>query len=362
MHLQDTSHTLFLIFCGIQNVRTGVHGSGIHTEICQFSNEGVGHDLEHQCGEGLFIRRVSHDGVAVQIGSLDGRNIGGRRHVLQDRVQKLLHALVSVGGTAADRNSGALAGGLPQNSLHLFHRRNVVLQIAHHQIVIQLADFLNEFGVVQFGIVLHILGDIGDGNVLALVIVVNVGLHLEQIDDSLELILFSDGQLQDNGVLAQTGADLIYRVVEVSSQDIHLVDECHTGYVVGICLTPYVFRLGLYTALGAEHAYGSVQHTQGTLYLNGEVHMSGGIDDVDAVLQSARFRLAVFLQGPVAGGSGGGNGDTTLLLLLHPVHGRRAFVSISNLVVHTGVVQDTLGQSGLSGVNVSHNTDVSGSL
>ena len=35
MHLQDTSNTFLFIFCCIQHIRTGVHSTGIHTEVMQ---------------------------------------------------------------------------------------------------------------------------------------------------------------------------------------------------------------------------------------------------------------------------------------------------------------------------------------
>lgn len=70
-------------------------------------------------------------------------------------------------------------------------------------------------------------------------------------------------------------------------------------------------------------------------HLQGEVHVSWGVNDVDAVVV------------PHAGGCCCCDGDTTLLLLDHPVHGGSALVHLSNLVALTGVVQDTLGGGGL---------------
>ena len=55
MHLQDTANTLLLTLGRVQNVRTGIHGSGIYTEECQLTNKGVSHDLEGQSGERLVI-------------------------------------------------------------------------------------------------------------------------------------------------------------------------------------------------------------------------------------------------------------------------------------------------------------------
>ena len=65
MHLKNTSYTFLLILSSVQYIRTGVHGTGVHTEECKLTNEWVSHDLECKSGEWLFIRRVSHNLVAI---------------------------------------------------------------------------------------------------------------------------------------------------------------------------------------------------------------------------------------------------------------------------------------------------------
>ena len=112
----------------------------------------------------------------------------------------------------------------------------------------------------------------------------------------MKFIFFTDWQLQADCIFAQSCSDLINSVVEVCTHDIHLVDECHTGYIVGISLTPYVLRLRLYTTLCTEHADSAVQYTQRTLNLYGKVNVARGIDDVDTMLQSTWFRFALFLR------------------------------------------------------------------
>jgi hypothetical protein len=52
------------------------------------------------------------------------------------------------------------------------------------------------------------------------------------------------------------------------------------------------------------------------------------------------------------------NGDTTFLFLLHPVHGGRAVMNFANLVIDAGIKQNTLGGSGLSGVDMRRNSDI----
>ena len=96
--------------------------------------------------------------------------------------------------------------------------------------------------------------------------------------------------------------------------------------------------------LGGEEL--TVEHPQRALHLYGEVDVPRGVDDVDLVVL------------PVTGRRGGRDGDAALLLLLHPVHGRRAVVHLTDLVVDAGVEQDALGRGGLARVDVGHDPDV----
>ena len=141
--------------------------------------------------------------------------------------------------------------------------------------------------------------------------------------------------------------DHIQHMVEVRAHDVHLVDIDHTGDVVVVGLSPDSLGLGLDAALGAENGHAAVQHSQGALDLNGEVHVARGVDDVDAGVP------------PETGGSGGGDGNASLLLLLHPVHSSGTLMGLTYFVIDAGVKQNTLGRSGFAGINVSHDTDIS---
>ena len=195
MHLKDTANTLFFILCCIQYIGTGVHCTGIHTEECQFTNERVGHDLERKSRERLVVGGVTHDLVAIHVNAFDGRDVKGRRHELDHSIQKLLNALVSVSSTAAYRDRLAFAGSLTENLFQFFNGRLLAIQIHHHQIVIQLADLLNQLGSVKLCIVLHIFRNVSYRDIIALIIVVDVSLHLKQVDDSLELVFLTDREL-----------------------------------------------------------------------------------------------------------------------------------------------------------------------
>src|SRR5439155_15789081 len=89
--------------------------------------------------------------------------------------------------------------------------------------------------------------------------------------------------------------------LEVRAHAVHLVHKDDARHVVAIGLAPHRLGLGLDAAYGVEHGDGAVQDPEGTLHLDGEVHVPGGIDDVDAV----RFAAAR----PEGGGGGGRVGD-----------------------------------------------------
>ena len=144
----------------------------------------------------------------------------------------------------------------------------------------------------------------------------------------------------------QAVADGLNGEVEVRAHLVHLVDEADTRDVVLVSLTPNGLRLGLNTFLAVEDSNGAVEDAQGALNLDREVHVAGGVDDVDLVVL------------PEAGGCCGGNGDTALLLLRHPVHRGGAVVGLTDLVVDTRVEQDALSDGGLTGIDVRHDADV----
>src|SRR5690606_2678196 len=140
------------------------------------------------------------------------------------------------------------------------------------------------------------------------------------------------------GIGTQARFHLLDHAQEVGAGTVHLVDERETRHGVLVGLAPYGFRLRLHAAHGAVHHHRTVEHTHGTLHLDGEVHVARGVDDVDAVLVEL-LRHAT----PEAGGGRGGNGDTPLLFLLHPVHGGRAVVHLTDFVGDACIEQDPLG-------------------
>ena len=358
VHLQNTTQTLALILGSIQYGGTSGDGAGVYAEERQTANERVGSDLERQRGERRVIRRRTGILlVGLRVYTLDVRDVGRSRHVFDNSVQQRLYALVAVCGAAEYRNDLVGDTALADCSLNFRNGQLFALEVLHHEVLVQLSNVLPQFVVVLLSLLHHVSRNILVADILAEVIVVNLSAHGDQVDDTLEGILRADRQLNRNSVALQTVLHHVDYVVEVSTHDIHLVYERHTRNLVLVSLMPNGLRLRLYAALCAEYGYGTVQNAQGALYLYGKVNVARGVDDVDTMLRELMSRA-----GPVAGGSCGGDGDTTLLLLLHPVHGSGTVMGIADLMVYTGVIQNTLGGSGLTGVDVRHDADISGSF
>ena len=200
--------------------------------------------------------------VAVHICAGNCRNVERARHVLDDRIQHLLYALVPVSGTAAYRDSCTLDASLAESSLHFLHGRLLTLKVDHHEVLIKVADLLNEQGTVLLSLILILCRNRLYDDLCSVFTFIIICLHLEKIDNSLEFALGADRDLQTDRILSEACSDLIDRAVEVRADDVHLVDKRHTRNIVLVGLTPYVLGLRLDAALCVEHAYRAVKNAE----------------------------------------------------------------------------------------------------
>ena len=105
---------------------------------------------------------MSYYFVAIFVNTCNSRDIGWCRHEINDSIQKFLNTFVSVSSTTAYRNCLTFAGSFTQCSFQCVDGWFFTFQIFHHQVIIQLADFLDQFCMIQFCIVFHIFRDICD--------------------------------------------------------------------------------------------------------------------------------------------------------------------------------------------------------
>ena len=362
VHLQDAAHTLSSVLHGVVDSSTSLDLTGVDTEVSQLTNERIGCDLESQSCEGSVVgRRTGLLLFGLRVHTLDVLNVGRSGHIIHDSVQQLLDTTVLV-GRATDHGHQSVGNGLlADGSLQLLAGDLLTLEILLHQDFVVLGNSLDQDVAVLLGLLDHILRNGLSAHIVAHVVIVDLSVHIDQINDTTEGILLADGQLDRHAVGVQTIMQHLDAAEEVGTHGIHLVDVNHAGDFVLISLTPNGLRLRLDTALSSQNGHRTVQDAQGTLDLNSKVHVARGVDDVDAVtvlLECNRILLGLRVA-PVAGGSSGSDGNTTLLLLNHPVHGGTAIVDFADLVVDAGVIQNTLGGSRLTSINVGHNADIS---
>ena len=289
------------------------------------------------------------------VGTLDSGDIERRRHIVNNSVKKLLYALVSVRSTADNGNELVFDRALSDGCSDFLSGEicTLVLEVSLHEVVVKLGYLLEKVSSVFLSLFLHILGNLFHAHILAEVIIVYICVHLNEVDDASEGRLSADRQLNRNSVALQSVVHHVYYVVEVCTHNIHLIYISHSGYVVVVRLAPNCFRLRLNAALSAEYSYRAIEDAQRTLNFNSKVNVAGGIDNIDTNL----VILAVI---PERGGRSRSNGYTSLLLLNHPVHRSRTIMGFTNLVVNTCIEQYTLGGSGLTGIDMSHYTNITG--
>ena len=314
-------------------------------------------DLERQSGERLVLVGLTNLGLFLGLRTgEEAANVadverGGQE--VHDGVEDGLHAHVAQSGTAVDGEGARRDRQEADAFLDLLERELAVLQVGLGQLVRAFRGGLNESLTVLFSLLL-VLGrdraalDDGAERVVALVVLgrVGQGLHGQQVDVADEVVLGTHRNLHDDGGRVQAVADGAHREVEVGTHLVHLVDEADTGDVVLVGLTPHGLGLGLDALLAVEHGDSAVEDAQRALNLNGEVNVTGGVNNVDLVTV------------PERGDCGGRNRDAAFLFLFHPVGRRGAIVRLADLVVDARVEQDAFRHGRLAGIDVSHDANV----
>src|SRR5215210_5811646 len=351
VHLVDLADPLLAVLGAVEHRRTGVELARVHADVGQLAQVLVGLDLEGQRGERLVLVGVPEDlGLAVERGADDRLDVQRAGQVVGDGVEHGLHALVLERRAGDDRVDLTGDRGLADRGLDRVDRDVLAAEVGLHDRVVEVRDALEELLAVLRGLVGQLGRDVLDGVVLTELRLAapREGLHLDQVDDADEVGLGTDRDLQHQGVGTQALDHHVDAAEEVRTGAVQLVDEAHARDAVLLGLPPHLLGLRLDAGDTVVDGDGTVEHPQGPLYLDGEVDVPRGVDDVDVVAVPGALRR------------GRRDGDAALLLLLHPVHRGRAVVDLTDLVVDTGVEEDALSRRGLAGVDVRHDPDVAG--
>ena len=91
-------------------------------------------------------------------------------------------------------------GRLADAGLDLLNGDLLFRQILFHQDVVQLCHMLHHFGPVLLGFLQHVRRDVLAADVLAQIVIIDIGLHFHQVNDALEGFLSPNGKLDGHRV------------------------------------------------------------------------------------------------------------------------------------------------------------------
>ncbi len=127
----------------------------------------------------------------------------------------------------------------------------------------------------------HVGWNVSALNVLAEIVVIDVRALVDKIDNSLEVRLGANRQLNWSGLRFEPVDNHFDRALERRTSSVHLVDEAEPGNAVFVGLPPHGFGLRLNAGDGIEDDDATVEHAKRSLDLNREVNVSRRVDDID---------------------------------------------------------------------------------
>ena len=242
VHLEDAAQALTVVLVDVVHVAAGIGVAGVHAEVGELTDVGVGHDLESQGAEGLLGVGVTHDGLAVLgIGALDGGDVERAGEVIHNRVEDLLNTLVLVGGAHEDRVELAGKGALADGGLEHLDGDLLLHEDGLHQLVREVGGGIKQLVALLVGKVDELGGNLFEDLRVnhALGVLLEVPrLHGHEVDEAPELGLGTHGDLAGNRGGAQAILHGLDGMEEVRTDAVELVDERDTRDVVVGSLTP----------------------------------------------------------------------------------------------------------------------------
>src|SRR4051812_12378127 len=292
VHLEDLADALLAALGRIDDLSAGLEATRVDADVREPAEERVRDDLERERREGLVGVGVTLDDLLLvaDVVALDGGDVERRRQVVDDRVEHRLDAAVLERGAAEHRVELALDRHLADGALDLLGRELLAAEVLLEQRVVALGDGLDQLGAILLGLLDEVGRDLLD-LVLGAHLDVTLGVaapgqraHVDEVDDALEVALGADRDLQHERLRAEALHDGVDGEVEVGAELVHLVDEANARDVVLVGLAPDGLGLGPNALLAVEHGDRTVEHAERALHLDREVHVAGGVDDVDLVV------------------------------------------------------------------------------
>src|SRR6266849_6877781 len=352
MHLEQATYSLMLLRTRVHHRLARLQLSRVHTDKRQLTHKRVGHDLEGQRRERLFVVGLAREFLpTVGIEAVRLFRVERRGQVIHHRIQQRLDTFILECRSHHHRKQLQPDRGFTQRRLQFIRRNGLAFQKLVQNFVIVLGDGFDKLRMERLSLFLQFRGNIG-GLILRAnrLVLPNDGFHGDQIHHSSKLVFLSNGDLNRDWLGVEALAEGIDGMLEISTHLVDLVNETNSRNAVLVRLPPYFFRLRLHSVHRVKYSNGAVEHAQRSFHLGRKVNVAGRIDNVDADVA------------PSTGRRRRRNRYAPLLLLLHPVHDGRAFMHLADTVRLSRIKQDALRRRGLPGIDVGHDADVPATL
>ena len=280
------AHALAALLAGVEHRHPRAQRARVDAQERDGPHGLVVHQLEDERAHGfLIVGRTGDSHLGVRSDALDRRKIRRRGQVVDDRIQQHLHTLLLEGGPAEHWDKLPLERARAKRALQLLLRDllHPSLHVLAQDSSIHLRARLDEPQAQGLRLGAQRLGDLPGLGGLSRLRVEEEGPPAQQIHHAAELRAGPDGQLHRHRVRIQALADGLHAHGEVRAHLVHLVEEGDARHSMPIGLVPHRLGLRLHALAGVEHRHRPIQDAQGALHLDGEVHVSRRVQDVDAV-------------------------------------------------------------------------------
>ena len=313
-------------------MRVGRDLALIDAEEVDAPRERVGTRLE-DVGEQLLVgHRLERHALDLEAAVLDRA-----RQVLDDRVEEAVGGEVACRHAACHREDVAVVRLVLEGLDDLVVVDLLALEVALHEVLVDLGDLVHELLAVLLGLGLKVVGDRDLLGVLATGAVVLVGLHVDEVDDAADLVLGADGDLGGDRVRPEGGLERLQRAEEVGALAVEHVHEDQAGDVELLGALPQASGGDLDAHHRVDDEDRRLAHAQRAERVGDEARLARGVEEVD---------LAVH---PFERAQRRRDRHPARLLVVVGVRDRRAVGHRAEPVGRARLVQQRLVQRGLAG-------------
>jgi hypothetical protein len=299
---------------------------------------GVGLDLARQDaehvdppGERVGDRLEDERGRAVR-GHLELERLLGRRgNPLDEEVEQPGGAEVLGGGAAPDREEHVGHHGVLKGRRELVPRDLALVEVALHERFVGLDDRVDELLAVVRGLGSDLVRDLDRISLLP-AFGREIGLHVKEVDDALEVVLMADRDVDRDAAVGELGAKLLENRQEVRALAVGHVHEHEAREAELLAAGPEPVRLHFDAVDAVQDEERSLDHAQRRERVRLEARIAWRVDEID--LPVLPFDVA----------ERGGQGHLALLLVLVPVGDRRALLDRAEPVRGASLKEECLDQ------------------